>query len=65
MQPTHKTETARWPFAAVIKLYAENNAEFDFGQDQRDGNGAAPQALQKQIDELKLRLAPNPHASRQ
>jgi DNA topoisomerase III len=28
------------PFAAVIKLNAENKAEFDFGQDQRDGNGA-------------------------
>jgi DNA topoisomerase-3 len=27
------------PFAAVIKLNAENKAEFDFGQDQRNGNG--------------------------
>ena len=29
------------PFAAVIKLNAENKAEFDFGPDQRNGEGAA------------------------
>jgi DNA topoisomerase-3 len=28
------------PFAAVIRLSAENKTEFDFGQDQRDGAGA-------------------------
>jgi DNA topoisomerase-3 len=28
------------PFAAVIKLNEENAAKFDFGPDQRDGNGA-------------------------
>jgi DNA topoisomerase III len=28
------------PFGAVIKLTPENKAEFDFGQDQRDGEGA-------------------------
>ncbi len=27
------------PFAAVIKLNAENKSEFDFGQDQKDGEG--------------------------
>jgi len=29
------------PFAAVLKLNAENKVEFDFGQDQRNGEGAA------------------------
>ena len=29
------------PFAAVLKLNAEKKAEFDFGQDQLNGNGAA------------------------
>src|SRR5579883_2421206 len=29
------------PFAAVLKLNAENKAEFDFGPDQRNGEGAA------------------------
>jgi len=29
------------PFAAVVKLNAENKAEFDFGPDQRNGEGAA------------------------
>jgi DNA topoisomerase-3 len=29
------------PFGAVIKLTPENKAEFDFGQDQRDGAGGA------------------------
>ena len=29
------------PFAAVIKLNAENKTEFDFGPDQRTGDGAA------------------------
>jgi DNA topoisomerase-3 len=28
------------PFAAVLKLNAENKIEFDFGQDQKDGEGA-------------------------
>ena len=28
------------PFAAVLKLNAENKAEFDFGPDQRNGEGA-------------------------
>ena len=28
------------PFAAVLRFNAENKVEFDFGQDQRDGNGA-------------------------
>ncbi len=28
------------PFAAVLRLNAENKAEFDFGQDQRQDNGA-------------------------
>jgi DNA topoisomerase-3 len=32
------------PFAAVVKLNAENKIEFDFGQDQKDGNGA-PQEI--------------------
>lgn len=31
------------PFAAVLKLTPENALEFDFGQDQKDGNGAAAQ----------------------
>ncbi|HVV01823.1 MAG TPA: DNA topoisomerase III [Verrucomicrobiae bacterium] len=30
------------PFAAVIKLTAENKTEFDFGQDKTEGDGAAP-----------------------
>jgi DNA topoisomerase III len=30
------------PFAAVLKLNAENKAEFDFGPDQRNGEAAAP-----------------------
>jgi DNA topoisomerase-3 len=29
------------PFAAVLKLNAENKVEFDFGPDQRNGDGAA------------------------
>jgi DNA topoisomerase-3 len=29
------------PFAAVLKLNAENKTEFDFGPDQRNGDGAA------------------------
>jgi DNA topoisomerase-3 len=29
------------PFAAVLKLNAENKVEFDFGPDQRNGEGAA------------------------
>jgi DNA topoisomerase-3 len=29
------------PFAAVLKLNAENKTEFDFGPDQRNGEGAA------------------------
>ncbi|HWH70370.1 MAG TPA: DNA topoisomerase III, partial [Candidatus Sulfotelmatobacter sp.] len=29
------------PFAAVLKLNAENKVEYDFGQDQRNGEGAA------------------------
>jgi DNA topoisomerase-3 len=29
------------PFAAVLKLNAENKTEFDFGQDQRNGEGEA------------------------
>lgn len=29
------------PFAAVLKLTPEHTLEFDFGQDQKDGNGAA------------------------
>jgi DNA topoisomerase III len=29
------------PFAAVLKLNAENKVEFDFGPDQRDANGVA------------------------
>jgi DNA topoisomerase III len=29
------------PFAAVLKLNAENRAEFDFGPDQRNGEGGA------------------------
>jgi len=28
------------PFAAVLKLNAENRIEFDFGQEQKDGDGA-------------------------
>jgi DNA topoisomerase-3 len=28
------------PFAAVLRLNAENKVEFDFGQDQRNGDGA-------------------------
>ncbi len=32
---------AGWPFAAVVKLNAENKVEFDFGQTQKDGNGPA------------------------
>ncbi len=31
------------PFAAVLKLNAENKTEFDFGPDQRNGEGAAAQ----------------------
>src|SRR5205807_7790365 len=27
------------PFAAVLRLNAENKVEFDFGQDQRNGDG--------------------------
>lgn len=30
------------PFAAVLKLNAENKLEFDFGPDQRNGENAAP-----------------------